>query len=132
MEKSHDALKTIGEMSKALGVQPHILRYWEEQFSILNPLKRAGGRRYYRSEDAVLLHEIHRLIYAEGFTIKGAQKYLLDHKKSTKAPGKTSVASAASLMSAEPSRSEHNGSVNDDIYRKLEHIADGLRNALAT
>ncbi|WOE74706.1 MerR family transcriptional regulator [Alterisphingorhabdus coralli] len=76
MEKSEDALRTIGEVSEALSVKPHILRYWEEQFSTLNPLKRAGGRRYYRSEDMALLRRINRLLNEEGYTIKGAQKAL--------------------------------------------------------
>ncbi len=117
MEKSQDALKTIGEMSKALDVQPHILRYWEEQFSILNPLKRAGGRRYYRSEDAQLLHEIHRLIYSEGYTIKGAQRYLLDERKISN-DDKISMPATNNVM-------------DQDLERKLIHIVERLRQAIA-
>ena len=75
-EKSADALRTIGEMAEALGVRTHILRYWEEQFPMLKPLTRAGGRRLYRPEDVALLHSIHRLLHNEGYTIKGARKYL--------------------------------------------------------
>lgn len=130
MEKSHDALKTIGEMSHVLGVQPHILRYWEEQFNRLNPLKRAGGRRYYRVEDAVLLHEIHRLIYVEGYTIKGAQKYLRDAKKSG------GLAAASTPLSQNINRDQFpppndNIYMSDEVRTNLKNIADGLRKALA-
>jgi DNA-binding transcriptional MerR regulator len=75
-EKSTDAFRTIGEMAEALGVRTHILRYWEEQFSMLSPLKRAGGRRLYRPEDVALLQTIHRLLHHEGYTVKGARKFL--------------------------------------------------------
>ncbi len=74
--KSADAFRTIGEMAEALGVRTHILRYWEEQFPMLKPLTRAGGRRLYRPEDVALLHTIHRLLYSEGYTVKGARRFL--------------------------------------------------------
>jgi DNA-binding transcriptional MerR regulator len=74
--KSADALRNIGEMAEVLGVRTHILRYWEEQFPMLKPLTRAGGRRLYRPEDVALLHTIHRLLHNEGYTIKGARKFL--------------------------------------------------------
>ncbi len=76
MEKSADAFRTIGEMADELGVRTHILRYWEEQFPVLQPLKRAGGRRLYRPGDVALLQTIHRLLHNEGYTIKGARKFL--------------------------------------------------------
>jgi DNA-binding transcriptional MerR regulator len=76
MEKSADAFRTIGEMAEELGVRTHILRYWEEQFPTLQPLKRAGGRRLYRPGDVALLKNIHRLLHNEGYTIKGARKFL--------------------------------------------------------
>lgn len=75
-DKSADAFRTIGEMADALGVRTHILRYWEEQFPMLKPLKRAGGRRLYRPDDVALLQTIHRLLHSEGYTIKGARKFL--------------------------------------------------------
>lgn len=75
-EKAADAFRTIGEMAESLGVRTHILRYWEEQFPMLKPLTRAGGRRLYRPEDVALLHVINRLLYSEGYTIKGARKFL--------------------------------------------------------
>lgn len=86
-EKSADAFRTIGEMAEALGVRTHILRYWEEQFPMLKPLTRAGGRRLYRPEDVALLHTIHRLLYHEGYTVKGARRFLtLGEKAEPAAP----------------------------------------------
>jgi DNA-binding transcriptional MerR regulator len=75
-DKSADAFRTIGEMAEVLGVRTHILRYWEEQFPMLKPLTRAGGRRLYRPDDVALLKTIHRLLHSEGYTIKGARKFL--------------------------------------------------------
>jgi DNA-binding transcriptional MerR regulator len=76
MEKAPDALLTIGEMAKRLNVKTHILRYWEEQFPMLQPLKRAGGRRLYRPADVRLLEQIQDLLGAQGFTIRGARTHL--------------------------------------------------------
>lgn len=77
VDKSTEAFRTIGEMAQQLGVKTHILRYWEEQFPMLSPLKRAGGRRHYRPGDVALLVTIHRLLGHEGYTIKGARNYLM-------------------------------------------------------
>jgi DNA-binding transcriptional MerR regulator len=93
-EKSADAFRTIGEMAEALGVRTHILRYWEEQFPMLRPLTRAGGRRLYRPEDVALLHVINRLLYSEGYTIKGARKFL-EGGGQIAAPATTAPTSAA-------------------------------------
>ena len=67
------ALRTIGEVTKALGIRQHVLRYWEEQFPMLQPIKRSGGRRYYRPEDVALVAEIDRLVHREGYTLRGAR-----------------------------------------------------------
>ena len=74
--KDPQAFRTIGEVAQAFGIKQHVLRYWEEQFPMLRPLKRAGGRRYYRAEDIALVGEIARLLYREGFTIRGARQAL--------------------------------------------------------
>lgn len=74
--KDEGALRTIGEVAKALDIKQHVLRYWEQQFPMLQPLKRSGGRRYYRPEDIVLVEEINRLVNSEGYTLKGAKKAL--------------------------------------------------------
>ena len=86
VDKSADAFRTIGEMADTLGVRTHILRYWEEQFPMLQPLKRAGGRRLYRPDDVTLLHTINRLLNSEGYTIKGARKFLSGGAATAPAP----------------------------------------------
>ena len=70
--KEDGALRTIGEVSAALDIKTHVLRYWEQQFPMLDPLKRSGGRRYYRPEDVQLVRRIDHLVNARGYTIKGA------------------------------------------------------------
>jgi DNA-binding transcriptional MerR regulator len=74
--KDDGALRTIGEVSEALGIKPHVLRYWEAQFPLLKPLKRSGGRRYYRASDVVMVETIDRLVNREGYTLKGAEAVL--------------------------------------------------------
>ena len=74
--KAPSAFRTISEVADGLGVQQHVLRFWETKFTQIRPLKRGGGRRYYRPEDVVLLEKIHNLLYTEGYTIKGVQKLL--------------------------------------------------------
>ena len=76
--KSSGAFRTISEVADDLGVQQHVLRFWETKFSHVRPLKRGGGRRYYRPEDVDLLKRIHHLLYVENYTIKGVQKLLKD------------------------------------------------------
>jgi DNA-binding transcriptional MerR regulator len=75
-QKSAGAFRTISEVADDLGVEQHVLRFWETKFSQIKPLKRGGGRRYYRPEDVELLKSIHHLLYQEGYTIKGVQKLL--------------------------------------------------------
>ena len=74
--KDAEALRTIGEVSRALAIPAHVLRYWEQQFPSLKPLKRSGGRRYYRKEDVALVERIDRLVNREGYTLKGAKQAL--------------------------------------------------------
>ncbi len=76
--KSADAFRTISEVASDLDVPQHVLRFWETRFSQIRPLKRAGGRRYYRPEDVALLRRIRELLYQHGFTIRGVQKLLRD------------------------------------------------------
>ena len=78
MEKSPDAFRTISEAAEELDVPQHVLRFWETRFSQIKPMKRAGGRRYYRPSDIELLKGIRSLLYKEGYTIRGVQKILKD------------------------------------------------------
>ncbi len=76
--KSVDAFRTISEVADELEVPQHVLRFWESKFAQIKPLKRGGGRRYYRPDDVDLLRGIRRLLHVEGYTIKGVQKVLRD------------------------------------------------------
>lgn len=78
MEKSHSAFRTISEVAAELDVPKHVLRFWEGKFPQLRPMKRGGGRRYYRPEDVDLLRGIRWLLYSDGYTIKGVQRILRD------------------------------------------------------
>lgn len=118
-EKSADAFRNIGEMAEALGVRTHILRYWEEQFPMLKPLTRAGGRRLYRPEDVALLHNIHRLLYQEGYTVKGARRFLTesgakDAQPTAPAPAPAPIAPTTAFD-----------------FRALQAVRDRLASALA-
>ncbi len=74
MEKSPEAFRTISEVAESMDLPQHVLRFWETRFPQIKPLKRAGGRRYYRPDDVERLRLIKRLLYDEGYTIKGVQK----------------------------------------------------------
>ncbi|WP_374547930.1 MerR family transcriptional regulator [Rhodoblastus sp.] len=76
MDKTQDAFRTIGEVAEELDLPQHVLRFWETKFSQIRPVKRAGGRRYYRPEDVQLVAAIRILLYSEGYTIRGVQRIL--------------------------------------------------------
>lgn len=78
--KSAGAFRTISEVCRDIDVQQHVLRFWETKFSQIRPLKRGGGRRYYRPEDVKMLKQIQYLLYDEGYTIKGVQKLLKENR----------------------------------------------------
>ncbi len=78
MQKSAAAFRTISEVGETLDVPAHVLRFWESKFNQIRPVKRGGGRRYYRPEDVSLIRGIQHLLYEQGMTIKGAQKVLSD------------------------------------------------------
>jgi DNA-binding transcriptional MerR regulator len=79
--KSEAAFRTISEVAEDLAVPQHVLRFWESKFSQIKPLKRGGGRRYYRPEDVAVLVRIRDLLYRDGYTIRGAQKFLREGGK---------------------------------------------------
>ena len=96
MAKAADAFRTISEVSSQLDTPTHVLRFWESKFSQVKPVKRAGGRRYYRPQDISLLGGIKHLLHEQGLTIKGVQKLLRDE-------GVKHVASLAGATSVEES-----------------------------
>ena len=107
MDKSPDAFRTISEVAEELGLPQHVLRFWETRFSQIKPMKRAGGRRYYRPDDFVLLQGVRHLLYDQGYTIKGVQKLLKQNgNKYVMAIGTGDIATAdaiaASKGEAEP------------------------------
>ncbi|MBV8796768.1 MAG: MerR family transcriptional regulator [Hyphomicrobiales bacterium] len=95
MEKSPEAYRTIREVADSLDLPQHVLRFWETRFPQIRPLKRAGGRRYYRPDDIERLRLIKRLLYEEGYTIKGVQKLFKEQG--------VQALSAAALSPMEPS-----------------------------
>lgn len=129
--KDRDAFRTIGELSKELKIKPHILRYWEEQFAMLQPLKRAGARRHYRPEDVEMVNTINRLLNEEGYTIKGARKYLTSRKGRSAAKRPTDITGAkAPAQSALPLGSSQDED-NSLIVEELKSIRNRLSRALS-
>lgn len=117
-DKQHGAMLTIGELSAALGLPTHILRYWETKFRQLTPLKRSGNRRYYRPEDVALAKAIDALLNTRGFTIKGAQRELR----------KDSAGAATEPLDETVARSERAAAPDSSALRA---IRDRLARALA-
>ena len=111
--KSPGAFRTISEVASELEVPQHVLRFWEGKFTQVRPLKRGGGRRYYRPEDVDLLKRIRRLLYNEGYTIRGVQKVLRDGSKRGEG-------------AAMDSESGNGGSLSDEQRRALEGMLDQL------
>jgi len=111
-KKAPDAFRTISEVSEALDTPAHVLRFWESKFSQVKPVKRAGGRRYYRPDDVELLSGIKALLHEQGMTIKGAQKLLrekgvkhvagLTSESNTSSSLKTSKSKASPIIEAKP------------------------------
>ena len=102
LRKSATAYRTISEVSDDLAVPQHVLRFWETKFSQVRPLKRGGGRRYYRPEDVQLLRRIQRLLYEEGYTIKGVQRLLKEGKSAeADAPAAAASGEAAPVRAGE-------------------------------
>jgi DNA-binding transcriptional MerR regulator len=101
--KSAAAFRTISEVATDLEVPPHVLRFWESKFPQIRPLKRGGGRRYYRPEDVELLRRIRVLLYRDGYTIKGVQK-LLRQPGARSAEGETGEIESVEVAEAPPAR----------------------------
>ena len=81
--QGNSVYQSISEVAALLNLPAHVLRFWETQFVQIKPVRRVGGKRFYRAEDVVLLQKIYDLLYKEGYTISGAQKYLKENAKNT-------------------------------------------------
>jgi len=126
--KSEAAFRTISEVSEDLDVPQHVLRFWESKFAQIKPLKRGGGRRYYRPEDVVLLGHIRDLLYRDGYTIRGVQKLLREPgARSRIEAGETEPAVEADA--AEPA--EEMVSEHDEVLREMRAEILELRRLLA-
>jgi DNA-binding transcriptional MerR regulator len=135
MEKSPEAYRTIREVADSLDLPQHVLRFWETRFPQIRPLKRAGGRRYYRPDDIERLRLIKRLLYDEGYTIKGVQKLFKEQGVQALAAvalplrePSTEAASAVephleSAKVSEPSAA-HSGVADDELAALREALAD--------
>jgi DNA-binding transcriptional MerR regulator len=88
---------TIGEVSDLCGVKPHVLRYWEQEFTQLKPVKRRGNRRYYQHHEVLLIRRIRELLYDQGFTISGARNRLDEIASQPTVPGRRSVANMENI-----------------------------------
>lgn len=126
--KAPDALRTIGEVAAALGIRQHVLRYWEEQFPLLRPLKRSGGRRYYRPADVALVETIDRLVHREGYTLRGARLVLEGRDAAGEAgiPASDSAGGPAAAGQHEPATV----AADDNLVARMRAIRDRLAAAL--
>lgn len=117
--KSAAAFRTISEVADDLDVPPHVLRFWETKFNQVRPLKRGGGRRYYRPEDIALLRRIRELLYREGYTIKGVQKLLREGAVRMPTAGETARAVQSGDPEGAPAPSNGNGSGNGGSHEPM-------------
>jgi DNA-binding transcriptional MerR regulator len=133
-EKSPDAYRTIREVADSLDLPQHVLRFWETRFPQIRPLKRAGGRRYYRPDDIERLKIIKRLLYDEGYTIKGVQKLFKEQGVQALSAATTVLESspeAASAVEAPAVRPEQDRGVRESRPRLADDEIAMLRGALA-
>ena len=122
--KSAAAFRTISEVSAELNLPQHVLRFWETKFPQIHPLKRGGGRRYYRPEDVVLLKRIRDLLYGDGYTIKGVQKLLRENGMKGEAGEANARASPTDGGGEEGTRMR---TQMESVITELEDLRDVLR-----
>ena len=138
--KAADAFRTIGEVAQALDIRPHVLRYWEDQFPMLRPVKRSGGRRYYRREDVELVQTIDRLVHHEGYTLRGARQFLEQQGKAGAArdagaghaPSRKPAGERAPAIgeTAPPDGLTQNLAITPDVVARLRDLRSALARAL--
>jgi DNA-binding transcriptional MerR regulator len=105
---------TIGEVSELCEVKPHVLRYWEQEFSQLKPVKRRGNRRYYQRQDVILIRQIRTLLYEQGFTIGGARQQMA---------GSTVVEIAEGKNKVKPMQNQMIKEIIEEIEEALSHLS---------
>ncbi|MEM7170987.1 MAG: MerR family transcriptional regulator [Pseudomonadota bacterium] len=140
--KSASAFRTISEVSSDLDVPQHVLRFWETKFSQVRPLKRGGGRRYYRPEDVDLLRQIRQLLYGDGYTIKGVQRLLREGRGKLPLQNELDLGDAAAEENSNGSGSGHaaiaavdtvkpspNRAVLEGLVTELTELRDMLKKA---
>ncbi len=133
MEKTEDAFRTISEAASELDVPQHVLRFWETRFTQIRPLKRGGGRRYYRPADMTLLRSIRSLLYNDGYTIKGVQRLLKERgvrAVAESAPAPESNGDLAPLPASFHDSGEDNPEPPTSFTSQTHHL-QALRAALA-
>lgn len=128
-QKSQAAFRTISEVADELDVAQHVLRFWESKFPQVRPLKRGGGRRYYRPEDIELLRQIRSLLYEEGYTIRGAQK-LLRAKRAKPGTREPADAKAPAPALPLPSARRPSPARAPELKRELRELRAGLAEVL--
>ena len=134
--KSPEAFRTISEVSKDLSLPQHVLRFWETKFAQIKPIKRGGGRRYYRPEDVDLLKGIKNLLYNDGYTIRGVQKVIKENgsknvlfsnnKANTKLSQKAFTDSENSYISDQNVHKRTGQSLSDNKRKKLMDVMQNL------
>jgi len=133
VSKTADAFRTISEVAEELDVPKHVLRFWEGRFPQIRPMKRGGGRRYYRPEDMALLRGICQLLHAEGYTIKGVQKILREQGVDTvKKTGADSAAASAAAPSEPPAAGKRGGKKATASASRVPSKAEVRERLLAT
>ena len=130
MDKSPDAFRTISEVAESLDLPQHVLRFWESRFPQIKPLKRGGGRRYYRPDDVELLRAIKHLLYDEGYTIKGVQR-LFKEQGARALAGKSLTEQAVSATAAPAQPQGEVAPPQSDDGRLSAEEVELLHNALA-
>ncbi|HXQ50156.1 MAG TPA: MerR family transcriptional regulator [Stellaceae bacterium] len=128
--KSAEAFRTISEVAGDLEVPQHVLRFWESKFPQIKPLKRAGGRRYYRPDDVALLRRIRQCLYDQGYTIKGVQKLLREGALKAEARGASPVPATAAAR-AEPRRAKSSPDGLREVLIDLRKELVALRDSIA-
>lgn len=126
-DKSAQAFRTISEVAATLEVPQHVLRFWESKFSQVRPLKRGGGRRYYRPDDVQLLQKIRTLLYDDGYTIKGVQKLLRDGSlKPKRGSAPAAEADKTPAPAAPPTNAEADIKLSTAQRQDLQGLLDEL------